>query len=386
MTLLICCLASGRCTSQGMGELGVGLVKSYCPPLPAVLEGSDQMLRRRQALQVARIRVVGVGGGGVTAVNRMVRSGLYGVDFLTVDADQETLRESVASLRIAIGNASKRTSGLVGDAELGQQAGLRARGAFDNALHGSDMVFIVAGLGGGTGSGAAPILAQAAKEQGALVIAIVTYPFTFEGQNRAETAETGIRRLRHWADTLIVIPNDRLLQEANGCIGFHETYRLAHEVWHKSVSGISDLVNRAGLINVDFADVRSIMSEGGAAVIATGLGKGPGRARQAAEQATRSEVLGITIDGARGVLFNISGGPGMGLLEVEEAAAVITERVHPNANVIFGAVLDESLGDEVRITLVATGFGLTRATQLRPAQPQWQTNWLQSPALSPAYF
>jgi cell division protein FtsZ len=314
------------------------------------------MQRSKRAAQMARIRVVGVGGGGRTAVNQMVAANFYGVDFLTVDTDVTALKESRAPFQLRIGDESALDRGAAGIAERGQRAALFSIEAIRNALHGSDLVFIIAGLGGGTGTGAAPIIAQAAKEQNALAIGIVTYPFSFEGE-RVRTARKGIAWLKSWTDTLIVIPNDRLLKMANGAIGFHETYRLAHEVWYQSVQGVSELISSSGLINVDFADVRSIMSEGGGAIIASGRAQGKDRARYAAEKATQSDLLGLTIDGAHGVLFNVSGGTDMNLLEVERAAEIITSRAHPQANVIFGAAIDPRLEDEIRITVIATGFG-----------------------------
>jgi cell division protein FtsZ len=309
---------------------------------------------------VARVRVVGLGSGGRTAVDHLIGAGLEGVDLLTVDTDATALRGSRAPLHIRLGYGPEGTGGTACSLERGRRAALASTDVLHNALCGSDVVFLLAGLGGGTGTGAAPIVAQVAREQGALVIAIVTYPFTFEDPKRLATAEEGVKALRNCTDTLIVIPNDRLLSLAAGNFGFHETYRLAHQVWHQSIQGLSDLINRPGLINVDFADVRTIMSEGGAAVIASGRGWGPGRARLAAEQATHSELLGITIDGAHGLLLNVAGGPNMSLHEVREAAALITACAHPEANVIFGAVIDPALEDELRITVIATGFGVSR--------------------------
>jgi cell division protein FtsZ len=334
------------------------------------------MQRSDRTQQLARIRVVGIGTGGRTAVNRMLASGtIKGVEYVAVDTDIEALHESNAALDICISEESSRGRGAAGDVKRGKRAALSSTEVLRSALYGSDLVFIAAGLGGGTGTGAAPVVAQIARQENALVIGIVTYPFSFEGETRAAIAEKGIRTLRDCTDTLIVIPNDRLIQMAGGAIGFHETYRLAHDIWHQSIKGVSDLVNRSGLINVDFADVRAIMSEGGAAVIAAGHGTGPGRAQEAAQAATHSELLGITIDGAHGVLFNISGGPDMSLLEVEEAAEVITRRAHPNANVIFGAAVDADRGDEIHITVIATGFGFaeTRTSSwMRSRKRPWR--------------
>jgi cell division protein FtsZ len=314
------------------------------------------MQRRSQTHCQARIRVVGVGSGGITAINRLVGSGIYGVDFITVDADDEAERESRAPAHINIGDASSGKWGLSGNVEGGMLAAQGAGELLSNALSGSDLVIIIAGLGGGTGTGAAPIVAELAKKEEAVVFCIVTYPFSFEGETRIASADLGIARLKDCTDTLIVVPNDRILRMAGGTIGFHETYRLAHDIWQRSVEGISDLVNRSGLINVDFADVRAILSEGGGAVIATGRGTGPSRARDAALRATRSDLLGITIDQATGLLFNVVGGTDLSLLEVEEAASILTRRAQPEANVIIGASVNAALTDEIRITVVATGF------------------------------
>jgi cell division protein FtsZ len=340
------------------------------------------MERRSRAHCQARIRVVGVGGGGISAVNRLVDSGIFGVDFITVDSDIDSQRNSKAPVHICIGIEYAGQWGLSGSVEGGRRAAEGVAEVLFDALSGSDLVFIIAGLGGGTGSGAAPTVAEIAMQLDAVVVGIVTYPFNFVGEKRIAAAETGVTRLKGCTDTLIVVPNDRLLQMAGGSIGFHETYRHAHDIWHQSVQGISDLVNRSGLINVDFADVRAIMSEGGGAVIATGQGNGHERARDAALRATRSNLLGITIDGARGLLFNVVGGPDLSLLEVEEAAAIITRRAHPEANVIIGASINEALGDEIRITVVATGFGVSGVKPDLGDRKSQLPKRLNSPALS----
>ena len=241
-------------------------------------------------------------------------------------------------------------------AEDGQRAALISAESISSSLRGSNLVFIVGGLGGSTGSGASAIIARIAKEQNALVVSIVTYPFNFEGKQRGNEARKGITWLKRWSDTLIVIPNDRLLQLANGTIGFHQTYEMAGLIWRQAIQGLNDLVNNPGLINIDFADVQAIMAEGGGAIIASGRGVGKNRARIAAEMATRSEVLGLTIHGANGLIFNVCGGRDLSLLEVEEAAEIITETAQPLANVIFGAAINPFLGDEVHITILATGF------------------------------
>jgi cell division protein FtsZ len=344
------------------------------------------MQRRSQTHCQAQIRVVGVGGGGSTAINKLVGSGIFGVDFITVDADADARRDSSAPVHISIGDEDSGKWGLSGNVEGGRRAAKGAADILSNALSGSDLVIIIAGLGGGTGTGAAPAVAEMAKAEGAVVFGIVTYPFSFEGEKRIASAEIGIERLRECTDTLIVVPNDRVLHMAGGAIGFHETYRLAHDIWQQSVEGISDLVNRSGLINVDVADVRAIMSEGGGAVIATGQGSGPSRARDAALRATRSDLLGITIDGAGGLLFNVVGGADLTLLEVKEAAAVLTRRAHPEANVIIGASVNASLTDEVRITVVATGFDATELKQNLSDSVSQLPKRLRSSAQTPTFI
>ena len=316
------------------------------------------MQRLQLTHEYARIRVVGVGGGGITAVNKMIKDRVFGVEYLTIDTDPRSKSETAAPKHLLISGSLTASRGARGDLAAGCQAAIVRESEIQDLLEGSDIVFILAGLGGGTGSGAAPVIARIAEQIKALVIGIVTYPFSFEGDKRAQAAEHSVGVLRGCTDTLVVIPNDRLLLQSNGRIGFHETYQLAHKIWSESIHGISELINRSGLINVDFADVRSIISEGRAAVIATGRGVGEHRALTAAAQAGRSDLLDITLDGARGLLFNVIGGPDMTLHEVEQAAKELTHRVHPGANVIFGAAVDDSLGDEMRIIAIATGFGL----------------------------
>lgn len=345
------------------------------------------MQRTKRTHQQARIRVVGIGSGGRTAVNRLIAGGAYGVDFVSIDTDTEALRDSLAPIVVRLGKTSADSRGAAGNVERGKSAAMASSRAIGEALQGSDLVFVLTGLGGGTGSGAAPVVSQIARREGALVVGIVTYPFAFEGLKRSTNARNGIATLRRCTDTLIVIPNDRLLKLANGRVGFHETYRLAQSFWQQSVQGISDLVNHSGLINVDFADVRTIMAEGGAAIIATGRGVGQDRARKAALAATRSELLGVTIDGARGVLFNVVGGPKMSLLEIEEAAEIITAYVQPGANVIFGAAINGALEEEIRITVIATGFtfkrpsgGIAQQTQLTSKSDSVPLPWQVEPS------
>ena len=307
------------------------------------------MLRRKRFQQLAQIRVVGVGKGGITAVNAMIEAGVQGVDFITVDGNERDLKASRAPVSMCMGSSG-------GASDLASpQKQLR------NALCGSDMVFIVGGLGGATGTRLALAAGRAAREEGTLATAIVTTPFFFEGAVRAQQAQQGIAQLREVTNTLIVIPNDRLLAIAGGALAFHQTYDLALKIWRQSVQGISELVNAPGLVNVDFADVRTIMSDGGPAIIAIGRGRGPDRARIAAEQATNAPYLDVSIDGAKGVLFNLSGGPDMTLHEVRQAAATIRQRADPDVNLIFGAAVDPTLEGELRMTLIATGCGFTPA-------------------------
>ena len=304
----------------------------------------------------ARIKVVGVGGGGSNAVNRMIEEGIAGVEFVAVNTDAQALLLSNAPTRVRIGDKLTRGLGAGGNPEVGQKAAEESAEELYEVLKGSDMVFIAAGIGGGTGTGAAPIISQIAKEVGALTIGVVTRPFTFEGAKRSQTAEQGISKLKEHVDTLIVIPNDRLLQLADKRASLQEAFKLADDVLRQGIQGISELITVPGLINLDFADVRTIMSEGGAALMAVGRASGEERARQAAEMAISSHLLDITIDGARGILFNVTGGPDLSLFEVNQAAAIIKETAHPDVNLIFGAVIDPNMSDEIRVTVIATGF------------------------------
>ena len=311
----------------------------------------------------ARIKVIGVGGGGSNAVNRMIEEGMAGIEFIAINTDAQALLLSNSSHRVRIGDKLTRGLGAGGNPEIGQKAAEESAEELYEVLKGTDMAFIAAGIGGGTGTGAAPIIAQIAKEVGALTIGVVTRPFTFEGAKRAKAAEDGIGKLKEQVDTLIVIPNDRLLQIADKRASLQQAFKLADDVLRQGIQGISELITVPGLINLDFADVRTIMAEGGAALMAVGIGTGEERARVAAEQAISSQLLDITIDGARGILFNITGGPDLSLFEVNQAAAIIKETAHPDVNLIFGAVIDPSMGDELRITVIATGFegsGLAR--------------------------
>jgi len=313
--------------------------------------------RKHQPVETfARIKVIGVGGGGQNAVNRMIEEGIEGVEFISTNTDAQALSLSRAPVRVRLGDKLTRGLGAGGDPEIGRKAAEESADELYNVLKGADMVFVTAGMGGGTGTGAAPVVAQVAKECGALTIGVVTRPFTFEGGRRSQAAEMGIGKMKEHAHTLISIPNDRLLQIADKKSSLQDAFRLADDVLRQGIQGISELITVPGLINLDFADVRAIMSEGGAALMAVGRGSGDDRAKNAAEQAISSQLLDITIDGARGVLFNVTGGSNLTLFEVNQAAAIIRETAHPDVNMIFGAVIDPQMGDEVRVTVIATGF------------------------------
>ena len=311
----------------------------------------------------AQIKVVGVGGGGSNAVNRMISEGLGGVEFIAVNTDNQALMLSKSKTRVRIGDKLTRGLGAGGNPEIGRKAAEESADELYEVLRGADMVFIAGGMGGGTGTGASPVVAQIAKELGSLTIGVVTKPFTFEGHKRAQSAEAGIEALKSQVDTLIVIPNDRLLQIADKRASLQQAFSLADDVLRQGIQGISELITVPALINLDFADVRAVMSEGGAALMAVGRANGDDRARRAAEDAISSRLLDVTIDGARGILFNITGGADLSLFEVNEAAAIIKESAHPEVNLIFGAQIDETMGDEVRVTVIATGFEQSRVAR-----------------------
>ncbi len=337
----------------------------------------------------AKIKVIGVGGGGSNAVNRMIEEGMNGVEFVAINTDAQALLLSNAPRRVRIGEKSTRGLGAGGNPEVGQKAAEESQEELYDVVRGADMVFVACGLGGGTGTGAAPVVAQIAKECGALTIGVVTRPFTFEGQRRSNNAENGINRLKDHVDTLIVIPNDRLLQIVDKRASLQDSFRMADDVLRQGIQGISELITVPGLINLDFADVKSIMSEGGAALMAVGRAKGEDRARVAAEQAISSSLLDITIDGARGILFNVTGGPNMTLFEVDQAAAIIKETAHPEVNLIFGAVVDPNMGEEIRITVIATGFdraGLAPRRIERPISTRPATQSASKPAQRPVQY
>jgi cell division protein FtsZ len=322
-----------------------------------IMEEQMDTTRKHQPVETfARIKVIGVGGGGQNAVNRMIEEGIEGVEFIAANTDAQALTLSKAPVRVRLGDKLTRGLGAGGDPEIGRKAAEETADELYNVLKGADMVFVTAGMGGGTGTGAAPVVAQVAKECSALTIGVVTRPFTFEGGRRSQSAETGVAKMKEHAHTLISIPNDRLLQLADKKSSLQDAFRMADDVLRQGIQGISELITVPGLINLDFADVRTIMSEGGAALMAVGRGEGEDRAKAAAEQAISSQLLDITIDGARGVLFNVTGGTNLTLFEVNQAAAIIRETAHPDVNMIFGAVIDPEMGDEVRVTVIATGF------------------------------
>jgi cell division protein FtsZ len=310
----------------------------------------------RDLRRYAAIKVVGVGGGGSNAVNRMITAGLRGVEFIAINTDAQALALSNADRKLHIGGKVTRGLGAGGDPEVGRQAAEESHEDLVEALEGADMVFVTAGMGGGTGTGGAPIVAQIGRELGALTIGVVTRPFGFEGRRRATAAEEGVRNLRQRVNTVITIPNDRLLQVVDKTATVVEAFRVADDVLRQGVQGIADLITVPGLINLDFADVRTIMAEAGSALIGIGVGSGEGRASAAAQAAISSPLLETSMDGARGVLMNITGGLDLGIHEVNEAAAVVQKAADPEANIIFGAVIDERLDGEVRITVIATGF------------------------------
>ena len=305
---------------------------------------------------LAVIKVVGIGGGGVNAVNRMIEAGLKGVEFVAINTDAQALLMSDADVKLDIGRELTRGLGAGADPSVGRQAAEDHIEELRDVLKGSDMVFVTAGEGGGTGTGGAPVVARVAKEVGALTIGVVTKPFNFEGKRRISQAEVGVEALRNEVDTLIVIPNDRLLSIADRNISVIEAFRQADHVLLQGVSGITDLITTPGLINLDFADVKSVMDGAGSALMGIGSARGEARATRAAELAISSPLLEASIEGAHGVLLSIAGGSDLGLFEISEAAELVAKYAHPDANIIFGTVIDDSLGDEVRVTVIAAGF------------------------------
>ena len=304
----------------------------------------------------ATIKVIGVGGAGNNAVNRMVESGIRGVEFISVNTDRQALQESKAGAKIQIGEKITRGLGAGANPDIGAQSAEESKAEIAEVLRGADMVFVTAGMGGGTGTGAAPIVAAAAKEMGILTIGVVTKPFTFEGKKRLSQAERGIESLKGKVDTLVVIPNDKLLQIIDRKTSIVDAFKMADDVLRQGVQGISDLIAVPGLVNLDFADVKTIMLNTGMAHMGIGMASGENRAEDAAKQAIQSPLLETSIEGARGVIINITGGPDLGLHEVNTAAELVQRSVDPEANIIFGAVIDENMGDDISITVIATGF------------------------------
>lgn len=305
---------------------------------------------------LANIKVIGVGGGGNNAVNRMIIAGVSGVEFLSVNTDAQALITAHAPTRIQIGNKLTKGLGAGANPEIGEKAAEESRDQIIEVLKGAEMVFVTAGMGGGTGTGAAPVVAECAREVGALTVGVVTKPFSFEGKRRMTQAENGISRLKEKVDTLITIPNDRLMQVIDKRTPMLEAFRIADDILRQGVQGISDLIAVPGLINLDFADIKTIMSNAGSALMGIGIGKGEGGALVAAEAAIKSPLLETSIEGARGVLFNITGGKDLSLFDVNDASQIISDAADKEANIIFGSVIDESLGDEIRVTVIATGF------------------------------
>lgn len=308
---------------------------------------------------LAVIKVVGIGGGGVNAVNRMIEQGLKGVEFIAINTDAQALLMSDADVKLDVGRDSTRGLGAGADPEVGRKAAEDAKDEIEELLRGADMVFITAGEGGGTGTGGAPVVASIARKLGALTVGVVTRPFSFEGKRRSNQAENGIAALRESCDTLIVIPNDRLLQMGDAAVSLMDAFRSADEVLLNGVQGITDLITTPGLINVDFADVKGIMSGAGTALMGIGSARGEGRSLKAAEIAINSPLLEASMEGAQGVLMSIAGGSDLGLFEINEAASLVQDAAHPDANIIFGTVIDDSLGDEVRVTVIAAGFDVS---------------------------
>ena len=316
---------------------------------------------------IAVIKVVGIGGGGVNAVNRMIDVGLKGVEFIAINTDAQALLMSDADVKLDIGRELTRGLGAGADPEVGAQAAHDHSDEIEEVLKGADMVFVTAGEGGGTGTGGAPVVAKIARGLGALTVGVVTRPFSFEGRRRAQQADSGIDGLRSEVDTLIVIPNDRLLSISDRNVSALDAFRSADQVLLSGVQGITDLITTAGLINLDFADVKSVMSGAGSALMGIGSARGEDRAVEAARMAVSSPLLEASIDGARGVLLSVSGGSDLGLFEINEAARLVSESAHPDANIIFGAVIDDALGDEVRVTVIAAGFDGGQPKQLTPS-------------------
>jgi cell division protein FtsZ len=342
-------------------------------------------VRDQAGSYLAVIKVVGVGGGGTNAVTRMVDAGLKGVEFLAVNTDAQALLMCDADVKLHIGSKATRGLGAGADPQVGFEAASESRDELKESLKGADMVFVTAGEGGGTGTGGAPVIAEIARDIGALTVGVVTRPFTFEGQKRADQAEYGIRNLREKVDTLIVIPNDRLLTVVGKETSIIDAFRMADDILRQGVQGITDLITIPGLVNLDFADVRTIMTDAGSALMGIGIASGEGRASEAARTAVSSPLLEASVEGATGILLNITGGSNLGLFEVNEAAEVVTSAADRNANVIFGAVIDDSFGDDVRVTVIATGFDgrYRKERRERTQEPRTQEEREREPAAAP---
>jgi cell division protein FtsZ len=315
---------------------------------------------------LAVIKVVGIGGGGVNAVNRMIEAGLKGVEFVAVNTDAQALLMSEADVKLDIGRETTRGLGSGSDPEIGRRAAEEHRAEIEEILKGADMVFVTAGEGGGTGTGGAPVVAGVSRELGALTIGVVTRPFSFEGRRRANQAEGGIQELKGGVDTLIIVPNDRLLQISDDETSMLDAFRIADQVLYQGVEGITALITTPGLINLDFADVRTVLHDAGSALMGVGGGTGENRAEEAARAAISSPLLEASIEGAKGLLLSIAGGSDLTLHEVHRSAEAITRAAHPDANIIFGAVIDDALGEEVRVTVIAAGFDREAAPEFRP--------------------
>jgi cell division protein FtsZ len=333
----------------------------------APAEGDEQV---ETSNYLAVIKVVGVGGGGVNAVDRMIDAGVRGVEFVAVNTDAQALAMCDADVKIHIGGTITKGLGAGADARVGRDAAEESREELKEAVRGADMVFVTAGEGGGTGTGAAPVIAQIAREQGALTVGVVTRPFAFEGVQRTRRAEEGIDELRKQVDSVIVIPNERLIQVVERRTSILDAFKMADDVLRQGVQGITDLITVPGIINLDFADVRTIMQDAGASLMGIGIASGEDRAAEAARAAISSPLLETTVSGATGVLLNITGGSDMGLFEIDEAASIIRQAAHEECNVIFGAVIDDTMGDQLRVTVIATGFDGGRSSEARPEREQ----------------
>jgi len=347
-------LVPGGVVRRGAGKVGDG--------------GLEKVMLDSGTNYLAVIKVVGIGGGGANAVNRMINSGLTGVEFIAINTDAQALQMSDADQKIHVGEKLTRGLGAGADPKIGMEAAEESKAEIEEALRGADMVFVTAGKGGGTGTGAAPVVAKLAREQGALTVGVVTRPFSFEGRRRSTYAEEGIKRLKENVDSLIIIPNDRLLQVAEKRTSMMDAFKMADDVLRKGVQGITDLITVPGLINLDFADVRTIMANSGSALMGIGESSSETRGTEAAKAAISSPLLEASIEGATGIILNITGGTDLGLFEVNEAAEIVHNAAHQDANLIFGAVVDETFGERVSVTVIATGFDQRMATRRREEQ------------------